>query len=382
MGLLPLVNPSPDFEAFKEALLGKETPEKAHLVELGVDYEMMRYITEEMMDQKFPPISHITKEKERRFSEGEVVPALSKEEEPHLKGLINFYYRMGYDYVPAWLPMAAIPARTRVTGDTAQLSRGKREWVEEKEGIITSWQDFEAFPWERVKLDVTDYFDFLSGNLPEGMKITVGSSLYETIGEQLMGWESMFRSLYLEPGLVKAVFDRLGKIIHDGYSEIVSLNCVGAVFHADDLGYKKGTMIKPDMLRKIVFPCFKRYASLAHEHGKMFWYHCCGNVSQVMEDLIEDVRIDAFHAFQDVIIPVWEFKETYGDRVIPLGGVDVDKLVRYDKGSLRKYMRGILEKCMPGGRYALGSGNTVTNYVPPENYLLMLEEGLRWKPKT
>jgi uroporphyrinogen decarboxylase len=32
---------------------------------------------------------------------------------------------------------------------------------------------------------------------------------------------------------------------------------------------------------------------------------------------------------------------------------------------------------MPGGRYALGSGNSVANYVPIENYFAMLEEGWR-----
>ncbi len=33
----------------------------------------------------------------------------------------------------------------------------------------------------------------------------------------------------------------------------------------------------------------------------------------------------------------------------------------------------ILETCAPGGGYACGSGNSVTNYVPTTNYLAMLE---------
>ena len=44
-------------------------------------------------------------------------------------------------------------------------------------------------------------------------------------------------------------------------------------------------------------------------------------------------------------------------------------------------MRETLDECMPG-RYALGSGNTIENYIPVENYLAMLEEGLRWKDST
>ena len=378
--MFPFENPSPDFEAFKEVLLGEMEPEKIHFVELGVDCEVMSYISERLLSKKFPSSAAVDEEREKMFREGANVVALTEKVKDYLKSCIDFYHRMGYDCVPAGLPLAAFPVKSRVAEDTALLSRGKRSWVEEKEGVISSWEGFEAFPWERIRLDLRDYFSFLCGSLPKGMKVTVSSSLYEMVGERLLGWEFMFRSLYLEPDLVRAVFDRLGEIVYAGYTEAISYDCVGAIFHADDLGYKKGTMVKPDILREIVFPWFTKYSSLAHEHGKMYLYHCCGNMSKVMEDLIEDVRIDGFHSFQDVIMPVREFKEKYGDRVAALGGVDVDKMARYDEDSLRRYIRDIASKCAPGGRYALGSGNTVTNYIPPGNYLAILEEGMRWKP--
>lgn len=108
----------------------------------------------------------------------------------------------------------------------------------------------------------------------------------------------------------------------------------------------------------------------------MYWFHCCGNISNVIDDFIYDVKIDALHSFQDEIIPVWKFKEKYGNKIAVLGGVDVDKLASLDKEKLRKYVRDILKKCMPY-RYALGSGNSIANYIPVENYLTMLDEG--WK---
>jgi uroporphyrinogen decarboxylase len=56
----------------------------------------------------------------------------------------------------------------------------------------------------------------------------------------------------------------------------------------------------------------------------------------------------------------------------------VDKLCRLPEPELRKHVRKVLEACMPGGRYCLGSGNSVTNYVPVGNYLAMVDEGLRF----
>ncbi|MCW4027300.1 MAG: hypothetical protein NWE76_07455, partial [Candidatus Bathyarchaeota archaeon] len=377
----PSENPSPDFDAFRQVLLGEREPSKVHFFELGIDYEVMSFISERLMGKKMPSQQGVVERKSRLFNEGKDVPALAKEEKPYLRRLIEFYYRMGYDCVPTWIPLAPFSVKSRVTDDTAILSRGRRTWVEERAGVITSWDEFEAFPWHRINLELQDYFSFISEVLPEGMKATVGSTVYEMIGERLLGWECMFRNLFLNRDLVKAVFDRWGQIVYNAYKEAVTYDCVGAIFHADDLGYKKGTMVNPDTLREIVFPWFKKFSSLAHEHGKLYLCHCCGNVAKVMEDLIEEVKIDGLHAFQDNILPVWEFKERYGDRVAALGGVDVDKLARYDREALKRHVKRILEKCAEKGRYALGSGNTVTNHVPVENYLTMLEEGLKWKPK-
>lgn len=309
-----------------------------------------------------------------------------EEEKIFIKRYIEFYYQMGYDYVPERMAheylKSMIMPKVRIGKDTALISKRRgREWVEEGLGVINSWKDFEKFPWERMQIDLGNYYEFLTKNLPSGMKIVVESSLYEQVLEKLLGYEGLFYLFSDQPDLVEAVINRWGEIIYKFYENIISLEITGGIFHADDLGYKTGTMVSPDILRKLVLPWFKKYASLAHQHRKMYWYHCCGNVSEVMEDLVEEVKIDAFHSFQDVIIPVVEFKKRYGNRIAVLGGVDMDKLARLDNRSLRNYIRDILDECMLSGRYALGSGNSIANYIPVKNYLVMLEEGLRWRNK-
>jgi uroporphyrinogen decarboxylase len=97
-----------------------------------------------------------------------------------------------------------------------------------------------------------------------------------------------------------------------------------------------------------------------------------------MPDLINTVGIDARHSFEDTILPVTEAKRLYGDRLAILGGIDVDFLCRADEQSIRQRVRRTLEACMPGGGYCLGTGNTVANYIPVDNYLVMLDEGRRF----
>jgi uroporphyrinogen decarboxylase len=93
-----------------------------------------------------------------------------------------------------------------------------------------------------------------------------------------------------------------------------------------------------------------------------------------MDYLIDEVKIDGKQSYEDVILPVEKFYAAYGDRIAVLGGLDVDILAAGTQQQTRERTRQILEACFNTGRYALGSGNTVTNYCKIENILAMFDE--------
>jgi uroporphyrinogen decarboxylase len=130
------------------------------------------------------------------------------------------------------------------------------------------------------------------------------------------------------------------------------------------------------VLRKLVFPIYRGMAAAAHERGKPFILHSCGDLEEVYGDIIA-CGVDAKHSFEDSIMPVREFKRRYGARITPLGGLDVDVICRGSGGELRQYTRRNIDECFADGHWALGTGNSLTPYMPVENYLLVLEEGMR-----
>jgi uroporphyrinogen decarboxylase len=145
------------------------------------------------------------------------------------------------------------------------------------------------------------------------------------------------------------------------------------------MGSNTGTLIKPDMLRERVLPYHKRMAEIAREAGKIFVLHSCGNLTAIMDDLIDEVGIDGKHSFQDAIMPVEEVYQRWGDRISVLGGVDMDLLGRGTQEQVRERVRRILDACAASGTgYCLGSGNSIPDYIPLQNYLAMLDEGRRW----
>jgi uroporphyrinogen decarboxylase len=97
------------------------------------------------------------------------------------------------------------------------------------------------------------------------------------------------------------------------------------------------------------------------------------------DELIDDVKIDAKHCLK-TFMPVETVKARYGKRIGIVGGIDIDLLARGTEESVRTRVRHVLDACMPGGGYALGTGNSVTNYIPVPNFLAMVDEGHRWRP--
>ncbi len=56
----------------------------------------------------------------------------------------------------------------------------------------------------------------------------------------------------------------------------------------------------------------------------------------------------------------------------------MDFICRASEQEIRKRVRDILDICMPGGGYCMGTGNTMANYVPVDNYLIMLDESRKY----
>ena len=90
------------------------------------------------------------------------------------------------------------------------------------------------------------------------------------------------------------------------------------------------------------------------------------------------MRIDGLHSFEDTIETVEQAKERYGHRIAVLGGIDVDFLCRASEEEIRRRVRQTIDACQPGGGFCLGTGNTVANYIPLDNYLAMIDEGRRY----
>jgi len=381
---IPLKNPKPDFDNFIQILNGLEKNIKVIFAELLIDEEIKKFIIENYFNEKnfSPPITMWRGEDINKFNAKEKKEAYEK----YYKNIINFYYRMGYSLFPDMnfiINFDALNTIVLETADTSNLTKGKRYWAVEGDGIIRSWEDFEKFPWRAAEKLIIEYesnLNFIKKILPDGMKVGVVASIFEEVLEWILGFNGLFYMIFDNLELVKAIFNRVGKIMYDFYIATVPNDVIGCIWHADDFGFKSGSIISIEHLNIFLFPWLKKYSSIAHKYGKPFYLHSCGYKNErVMEILVNDISIDAIHGFEDASYPVIKTKEVWGNKIGIIGGLDMDKLVRLDEKKLRQYIKNTLNICMENGRYICGSGNSICNYIPIKNYLIMLDEGVKWQ---
>ncbi len=366
---VPIDSPTPDAEAFIRCLMGEERPQKPPLVEYVVDDIHMCTIISDMLGRQWVPApSNGTKEtgSVQAFTE----PA-------YWDNLIEFWYRMGYDFVRLELSLD-LPRHHLLTEDTAQASEGQRAWADEHHRPISSWEDFEQYPWPT--LTEADFFphEYIDSHLPEGMGLMSchAGGICEHV-RWIMSYEGLSLALYDNPELISAVIERVGTLMEQYYQRLVHLDNLIAIFPGDDMGFRTQTLISPDDLREYFLPWHRRFAQIAHDAKLPYFLHSCGNIEAIMKDLIEDVGIDGKHSFEDSIIPAGDFQKRYGEQIAVLGGIDIHKLASYSPEQLRGYVRSMIDECAPSGRFAIGSGNSIPSYIPLENYLTMLDEALR-----
>ncbi len=351
---------TPDWEGLRRCILREGEPTRVHHIELFLDQEIQDAVAE------------------RHGVWEDIDPA-----DPFapLRKEIALQSFLGYDYVRGNLEGMTFSYGVRTTEDTAGLARaGGRGFVDLHRGPIASWEDFEAYPWPVPAAASTAALEWYEEHLPEGMCVmAVGGFGHFAEGLSfLMGYETLCMALCEKRDLVEAIAKRITDFSVMYLRRVLQFDRVKLIWGSDDMGFRNGLLLGPDDTREFMLEGHKIMARMAHDAGRPYLLHSCGDLSSIMEDLIEEVRIDAKHSYEDTIQTPIQAKREYGDRMAILGGIDIDFLCRSTVDEVRCRVRETLEACQYGGGYCLGTGNSVANYIPLDNYLAMLDEGRRF----
>lgn len=286
--------------------------------------------------------------------------------ETMLRVKITAFERLGYDFTVAHASLFHFR--------TAQDKHGAQTVSMNQGFLITDRESFDRYEWNEPEDFPLSPLEAATADLPEGMKLIIcGPCGVLENAVAIVGYENLCLMAYEDPALLEDIFDCIGSRLLRYYESVASWDSVGAIMSNDDWGFNTQTMLSPEMMRHYVFPWHKRIAEAAHRRGKYALLHSCGCYRQVIGDIIDDMRFDGRHSYQDNIVPVEEAYESLKGRIAVLGGIDMDYLARSSPEEIRGRCRAMLERSAQAGGYALGSGNSIPAYIPYENYRTLLD---------
>jgi len=281
---------------------------------------------------------------------------------------LKAFENAGYDHSPIVIRGLDFTRKTDVSHRDAQtksLNCG---------ATITSRESFETYKWPKVSdcdfSIIKTAGQYLMKNVLF-IPFSLDGILENTIG--IVGYDNLCYMLYDDYDLVADIFKNVGIRICEYFEKCLEYSEVGGVLLNDDWGFNSQTMVPPDILRKHVFPWYQRVAATAHQKGKYALLHSCGYYRDIINDIVDVIKIDGRHSYEDKIAPVESAYLELNPRLAVLGGIDVDFLARSQPKQIYERCINMLKLSVKSGGFALGSGNSIPDYISNENYLAMLK---------
>lgn len=251
-----------------------------------------------------------------------------------------------------WKHAASVPEFVEFT------IKDRKTWAEAK-ARMTPTKD--RINWKHLKQNYPKWRE-------QGVWIMAGAWFgYDVFASWHVGTERMLMAMVIDPEWCADMFNHalsvnlalLDMIWDAGYT----FDCLR---YPDYLGYRNGIFFDLDTYREVVKPAHKRSCDWAHQHGIKVMLHSCGNIMELIPDLI-DAGFDALNPLETKAgMDVIEIKKQYGAELILEGGIDVRKMTQSDQ--IEEEVRTKITAAKAGSGYIYHSDHSVPDSISFADY--------------
>ncbi|GHU61400.1 hypothetical protein AGMMS49983_01050 [Clostridia bacterium] len=178
---------------------------------------------------------------------------------------------------------------------------------------------------------------------------------------------------------VLGIFEKITEYQHKLLDAVLDEEFEG-VYFGDDWGQQKGLLIGPAHFRTFIKPFMKELTARVKSKGKYVLLHSCGDLSEILPDLIE-IGIDAYNTVQPEVYDLQHIKNEYGKDLTFWGAISTQQFLPFHSAAE------VFEKSVEtirilgkGGGYLFSPTHAIPPDVPPENARTMLDavKSVQW----
>jgi uroporphyrinogen decarboxylase len=193
----------------------------------------------------------------------------------------------------------------------------------------------------------------------------------------IRGFEEVLMDAIVEPDFYEELLDRITDL-HLKFVEASAELPVDGILFSDDWGDQRGVLIGPERWRRFLKPRLAKLYQAAHDAGKLTLSHCCGNVEDIMPDIIE-IGLDVLESVQPEAMNPYELKKKWGDKISFWGGLGSQSTVPFGtRSDIVEEVQHLCEEMPRGGGYILAPAKALQPETSDENAAAVLEAFLKF----
>ena len=240
---------------------------------------------------------------------------------------------------------------------------------------LTSLDDLDSFPWpdaENPGLFAANRNTIAELDRDQVLLAGMNPAILFVRSWLLYGMDNLLMGTAMEKAKVAKLLDRITDYqvtIARGYLKLG----IDIAHMGDDIGTTQALMMNPESWRELIKPRLKRIIDTYKQGGCYIYFHSCGRIMDILEDLIE-LGVDILNPLQAGANDLGEIRRRTAGKTVLHGGIDCDMIMRASPAEIRRKSAGIIELLGRNGEYIADADQALP--FPMEN-INAVEEAVR-----
>lgn len=285
----------------------------------------------------------------------------------HANDFIDLCNKIGQDIISfdagMWTPLK----RENKNGKLVQVCDKS---VKSKKDFGRLFLDSENEIEKAVKY-IREYKDAIANRKSKLGVCPISGCVMQTLYEFVVGMDDFMMMAYEDRDLVEEMLE-VSTVHFVKLSQTLVKEGMDFLFLGDDVAFKTGTFLPPQIMKAIWIPRIARIIEPAVNAKIPVLFHSDGKIDALVDNLIE-IGINCINPLDPYCIDYRDYKKRYGKRVALCGNIDIEfPLSKGTPEDVEKDVMEHMEVLKPGYGYVSNSSHSIVNYIPHSNYIAYL----------
>lgn len=145
----------------------------------------------------------------------------------------------------------------------------------------------------------------------------------------LMGFEAHMMAPYIQPRQLHLLLEQLTALVIKVIQSLAATGPVDGFMTWEDFGLQDRLQIRIQTFREFYKPYYARIVEAAHQHGMVYIWHNCGQILQMIPDLIE-IGVEVLQLDQPRLMTYERLADTCDGRICLWNTLDIQWSTRLD----------------------------------------------------